>query len=379
MSQIQNIKRSRSESRGRSRVRKIRSSNNRRVARSVSRPQRQLVRRQNIKDGPTWDRMPSLIRNQAPRMSASRNQCRIIHREPLAVLNGTVAFGIQTFQINPGLAVTFPWLSAQASGYESYKINSLTMEYRFTTNEFHGRGRIIMAPDYDSADSPPTTSIKAEQMSGAVQGAVAKNWNLQLRPRGMGILGPKRYIRTESIATNQDIKTYDIAQIHVITTGQEDTSEIGQLWLNYDITLSEPQPPQSQNIVASGSLLNSDGTGVLTTALMGTGSVAEGTILIQADNNDITVRNLIPGQVYLFAYHLVGTVLANAPTLTFTSNLTTQNATEVLGTLNGGTTNAWFFRYGLASDNFSTMSLGATTMTTATRAVFSVNASLNYS
>ncbi len=347
---------------------------------NVNLPKSRNKRRGPNPNGPTWDRLPSMIRNTAPNQISSGNQSRLVHREPLAIVNGSVGFQIQTFEINPGLATTFPWLSAQAAGYESYKFNSLRIEYRFTTNEFVGIGRIVIAPDYDASDDAPTSIQEAEQMADSVMGAVAKNWTCELRPRGIGILGPKRYTRSATLDPNEDIKTYDIAQVHVITQGQTNGDEIGQLWISYDVTLTEPQPISLSNIVSSGSLFNSAGTGASDTDLLGSVDALEGNIEISHALNIVTVRNLIPGQTYLFALHIVGAVVTGAPTITFTTGLTSVNSTDALTTLNGGTTNGWAFRYGTCSQSVCTLTLAGTTVfTTPSRAVLTVNSTVAYS
>jgi len=255
-------------------------------------------------------------------------------------VNGSVAFAIQTFQINPGLANVFPWLSAQASGYESYKVNSLHVEYRFTTNEFIGLGRIVIAPDYDAADDPPVSIVEAEQMADCVMGAVAKNWTCTLRPRGIGILGPKRYTRSATLAPELDIKTYYIAQVHVCTQGQTDGAEIGQLWLNYDITLSEPQPISPGNILSSGSLINIDGSGGATTALLGTDPTEAGTLVLRSVGIVVNVRGLVTGQGYVAFLDTRAATVTGAPVLSFSNGASANTnygptLTSLIGTVRG--------------------------------------------
>lgn len=345
-----------------------------RVGRQVS-----MSRIRGQRNGPTWDRLPSNVRKMAPRQITANNQTRIIHREPLATVNGSVNFDIQTFQINPGLATVFPWLSSQAAAYESYKFNSLAVEYKFTTNEFVGIGRLCIAPDYDAADDPPTSMVQAEQMTDNVMGAVAKNWTCNLRPRGIGILGPKRYTRTATLAPNLDIKTYDIAQVHVCTSGQASSDEIGQLWLVYDITLSEPQDVQEQQIHSSGSFENSTGADMLTTDLLGTPSIIEGPIVIENNLNDISISNLIPGQSYQFYFHCTAGVIATNPTITFTSGLTAVNTSEDLLTINGTNTKSYAYKCATAGQSVCTLTIGGiATLTAPTRAVFTVFAAQQY-
>lgn len=333
-----------------------------------------------VPNGPTWDRLPVVVRAQAPRQTTFNNQSRIRHREPLATVMGSVNFGISTYEINPGLATTFPWLSAQASGYESYRVNALTVEYRYTTNEFIGKGSIVIAPDYDAADSAPTNFVAAEQMADSIQGAVAKNWNCILRPRGIGILGLKRYTRSSTLASNLDIKTYDIAQIHVCTEGQTDGAEIGRLWLNYDITLSEPQPIDLPNIVSAGAVENVDGADATITNLIGTAiQDSQSNINITHVDNVVTISNLIAGQTYQFYYHATATTITTAPSLTFTSGLTAVNTTEDLLTLNGGTVKAYAYKCATAGQSVCTLTLGGiSVLTLPTRTVFAVYSAITY-
>jgi hypothetical protein len=271
---------------------------------------------------------PPLRRFQGPIQNTGNNKSRIVFKEPLktsapqGVLLGSVGFGITTFQINPGLPATFPWLASQASAYESYKVNALMVEYRHTTNEFTGKGSIVIAPDYDADDDPPASMIEAEQMADSVQGACTRDWVCVLKPRGIGILGPKRYTRSTSIGNNQDIKTYDIAQVHVCTSGQADASEIGQLWIHYDITLSEPQPTNQFNDSFVGLLSNADGSGASITALMGTDAGATGRIIISVSNNTVTISGLQVGQFYIFHYHVNAATVTTQATITPVSGCT---------------------------------------------------------
>jgi hypothetical protein len=276
-------------------------------------PRRRIVTRNN--QGRTSDMLPSRIDFQPPRQQTANNQSRIVHREPLATILGSTGFAITTFNINPGLAATFPWMSNQARGYESYRVNSMAIEYKFTTNEFIGKGRIVIAPDYDAGDPAPTSALQAEQMSDSVMGAVAKNWTCRLRPRGMGILGPKRFIRGGALSANEDIKTYDIAQVHIVTSGQTDTSEIGQLWISYDITLTEPQPISPSNEFLAGLLISPDGVGGSTTHLLGTDAVASGAIVMSVIGNVVSVSELIEGQQYRLIYVAFAAVVTTTPTI----------------------------------------------------------------
>jgi hypothetical protein len=268
--------------------------------------------------------LPKTVRYMAPQQTTRMNSTRIKHREPLGVLLGSANFTVTTFNINPGLAATFPWMAPQANGYESYCFNSIHIEYDHTINEFTGLGRIVMAPDYDASDSPPTSMIQAEQFVDNVMGAVTRDWTCTLKPRGTGIIGPQRYTRPGGLSANEDIKLYDVAQVYVCTSGQANNAEIGQLWIVYDVTLKNPQaiPP-----INSGSLINPTGGGSLTTNILGTGPfVSQGALTISNLLNVVTVTNLIIGQNYMVYIHLVASTLTTSTTVTYTSGGTVLNA-----------------------------------------------------
>jgi len=313
--------------------------------------------------GNSGSTLPQTVRYSAPQQVTRMNKSRIIHREPLGVLLGTQGFNVTTFNINPGLATTFPWLSPQALGYESYKFNALHIEYDHTINEFTGLGRIVMAPDYDSSDSPPTSMIQAEQMVDNVMGAVTRDWKCTLRPRGMGIIGPKRYTRSGALSANEDIKLYDIAQLHVCTSGQTTNAvEIGQLWIVYDVTLFEPQPSQSPNIFLAGQLLNTNGIGATAANLIGTTTVNEGSIVITHVNNVFTVSNLIAGFEYVMLFHLQAATITTTPSIVADNvNIVPQSS---LATLNGTTTDAYIMMDFTATNTTGTFTLGGITVVT---------------
>jgi len=349
-------------------------------------PRRQLPRRnprtRNVnrnnrnQSGPMFD--PPLNRYSSPSQQTSNNQSRIVHREPLMPLIGSQAFNITTFSLNPGLATTFPWLSNQALGYESYKVNALHVQYRHTTNEFTGKGTIVIAPDYDAADSPPTSIVQAEQMADSVQGACTRDWTCILRPRGIGILGPKRYTRSGALAANEDIKTYDIAQIHICTSGQaDDTAEIGQLWIYYDITLSEPQPPSVPNIFLSGSFYNANGAGVLITDILGTG-VSEGSLSVTTDGaNSVHIDGVIPG----YAYRIYAAVMAGTNTTQMTLTATSGGTFDVVAISSVSslvTTKNVVSKLILATGPVITIAMGGVTvLTNPSAAVFEISGAIN--
>jgi len=267
---------------------------------------------------------------------------RIIHREPLATVLGSIGFNLTQFEVNPGLATTFPWLSASAEGYEAYVVNSISAEF-VTSSATTQTGRIVIAPDYDSADAPPTSVVQLEQMMDAYRGPAWQNGRCVLQPNGLGILTNKRYTRSGALSPNEDIKTYDIAKLNVATSGQiADNTEIGELWMLYDITLCVPQPISPPEIFLAGALINDDGSGGNTTHLLGTDAVAAGNISLTVALNVINVEGLVEGKRYRIIYRCNAAVVTGPPVLTVQAELSGGSSVTLLSTLNGTTTDGYY-------------------------------------
>jgi hypothetical protein len=180
------------------------------------------------------------VRSTKPRFSTTARSTVITHRELVkTVVSGPVADAFTTvgFPVNPGMAETFPWLSRLASNYEKYKFHKLVFRYvtRAATTD---RGGVIMAPDYDAADAPPTTEEQASAYTDAVESPVWQSFDVPLRAASQGA----KYVRSGAVV-DTDIKTYDIANFFCATvpaTGATDLS-IGKLWVEYVVELMIPQ------------------------------------------------------------------------------------------------------------------------------------------
>jgi hypothetical protein len=182
----------------------------------------------------------------APSILASRDMSRIVHRELIGSVVGTVNFstnGLGPFSLNPGLSTTFPWLSTQAVGWEQYRFNKLNFCY-YTRTGSNVPGSLMLIPDYDAADSAPISEQIASAYEDVSEDVPWKDIKCNLRPAAMHPDGPKKYIRTSGLASNLDIKTYDVGNLFVGTT---DGTAVpwGKLWVEYDVTLYTPQLPSS--------------------------------------------------------------------------------------------------------------------------------------
>jgi len=177
---------------------------------------------------------------RAPRIQASRDNCRIVHRELIGSVVGSAAFAVPlTFAVNPGLPASFPWLSTQAQAWETYRFNKLRYCY-YTRTGTGVPGSCMLVPDYDAEDSAPISEQVASSYEDVEEDAPWKDICCELRPSAMFSIGPKKFVRTGAVPAGTDVKTYDAAQLFVCTTDGTAVNW-GKLWVEYDVEFFTPQ------------------------------------------------------------------------------------------------------------------------------------------
>lgn len=167
---------------------------------------------------------------------------RIVHRELVASVNGSVTFVAVQYSLNPGIAKTFPWLSTQAVGWEQYCFHKLAFDY-VTRTATSTTGSVILSPEYDPSDGAPASEGAASNAMDAIEDACWKTIHCELTPTAMFPLGPRKYVRTMNQAG--DVRTFDAGSMFVCTNEEPNTNGIGKLWVSYDVELFVPQTAPS--------------------------------------------------------------------------------------------------------------------------------------
>lgn len=145
-------------------------------------------------------------------------------------------------QTNPGISSAFPWLSAQAAGYQQYRFHSLRYEYipRVGTSE---SGALYMAAEYDVDQGAPQDEKVISAYDGCVEDNLWQKLALRVDCKGLHASAPRRYIRTSTDTTGEK---YDGAIIYIATQGAQSAKSYGKIWVDYDIELFIPQREPTQ-------------------------------------------------------------------------------------------------------------------------------------
>jgi hypothetical protein len=192
--------------------------------------------------------------------SLPNGDCRIRHREyiqDISANTGTPStFKVESLDLNPGRATTFPWLSQVAQWFEKYKFERLHFDYETEAPSTLG-GTLVLAVDYDASDQAP---ISKQQAMAYQNSARSSPWNMCKHISSRENLSQQKayFVRSRTLGANCDIKLYDVGKLHVISQGITTASaELGELYVDYDVVL---QTPALNGICISGGRATSGGT-----------------------------------------------------------------------------------------------------------------------
>jgi hypothetical protein len=269
-----------------------------------------------------------------PRFSMPKNnsdgRVKICHKEYIAEINGSVLFASQEFGINPGLPLSFPWLNTMTTGYESYKFTKLKYVYE-STSPTTIAGAVIIAVDFDAADSAPTTKTQIMAYHNAVRGPAWESFTYTCDKSDLAKFNQK-FIRYGKLKNAQDVILYDVGNVFVATTGQGTSAAVGELHVEYEVELITPQLDLTAYATATSARVNSVGTAT-TLNWLGTSIINTGGVPVTLSTSPYGINILVPGQ-YQLTLTLTGSGFSTvSPTITSVGNIvslaTSANTTGV--------------------------------------------------
>nr|UJQ92677.1 MAG: hypothetical protein [Narnaviridae sp.] len=180
--------------------------------------------------------------NRSYQQRSTNQSIRIRETERIGTVQGSSNFSVVgNFPLNPGLPASFPWLSATASQYEKYRVHKIVYRYK-NLKGTASDGNILMAFDFDSLDSAPTSAIQMTQYTRCTDGSPWRIFEMSVPPSNLEL-----YTRS-GIPAGSDLKTYDMGRLFVAAEGCADGSAHGYLEVEYDIELLKKQSPASGGV-----------------------------------------------------------------------------------------------------------------------------------
>jgi hypothetical protein len=184
-----------------------------------------------------------------PFMHSSNETVTVRHREYICDIttSGSVnTFNAQSFNLNPGLSATFPYLSGIASNFTEYTWKGLAFDFVSTSGESVSSTTtslpsVMLATQYRSTASPFTSkqAMLNEYFSDDGKASDDIMHFIECDPKENPY--NVQYIRTSSVPAGEDGKSYDMGLFTIATTGcQAGNVVVGELWATYDVELRKP-------------------------------------------------------------------------------------------------------------------------------------------
>lgn len=166
-------------------------------------------------------------------------------------------FELQTWELNPGLPTSFPWLSQLAVNFEEYELLQLAYTFKSTVADFAASsgqvGQVLMCTQYnpDSGDFATKDEMMLYEGGMSCKTSESMIHGIECDPSKLAGAAQK-YVRVGSIPKTEDLKNYDLGKTSLAVVNAPSTyanQQIGELWVSYTIRLRKPK-------IASGNAYN---------------------------------------------------------------------------------------------------------------------------
>lgn len=275
----------------------------------------------------------TFLASKVPAMHATLDKgIRVSHHEYLGEVNSSVLFTLLTYPINPGMAVTFPWLSTVASAFQKWEDNGIVFYFKSTSasalnSTNTALGSMIGAVTYNPYQNAPTDKIAMLGLSGATAGKPAEDNLFPVECKTAQSLFATKLVRITGVT--DDLAKYDSGNFHFASVGAQAAAAVGELHVVYDITLKEPKLAQSgwvSTLYLAGTIAGASplGTQAATTPTVNTNPLGCG---VDYANHRLSIPAgaCLADHVYRFRWYVYGTAAAVTHPMVGFVNMVTKN------------------------------------------------------
>lgn len=261
-----------------------------------------------------------------PMMHADGQSIVVRHKEYLGEVLSSTSYTVQqSFPLNPGLAVTFPWLAGIAIRFQEYRIKGMVFHYIPTSGSAVSStnaalGSVMLQTSYRSTDTAPSSKVE-------LLNEYCSNEAVPCEPFAHPIeCDPKenpfnvQYVRSGPVGAGETQLMYDLGQTHLAVTGcQTSGNVLGDLWVTYEVELKKPIV--ASNVTSSvASCSNYFTVGLSPTSIFGPNTyVAPGSLSVTSLNNTFTFPKGTLGRYQIWISCNGGSVTLTTPTVALTS------------------------------------------------------------
>jgi hypothetical protein len=242
-----------------------------------------------------------------PAMHTDNQTVVIRHKEYLGEIRSAQSYTVQnSYPLNPGMAVTFPWLANIANSFQEYKIKGLVFHYipssgYMASTTSPALGTVMLQTSYRSTDSAPASKVELlnEFWSNEVVPSETMVHPIECDPKENPF--NVQYVRSGAIPTTDTQLMYDLGVTHVAVSGcQVDDKVLGDLWITYEIELKKPLVSSNVTTLVDAAYLETT-TGTSSSSFFGVGTM-RGTIPVVVSGTSNSTFTFPKGTVGTFAF-----------------------------------------------------------------------------
>lgn len=175
----------------------------------------------------------AVFRQKGPNLNGGKS-FRIRNREMLVTVDAGLAFDLYRYQNQPGVDITFPWLSQVAVGFREYRFRKLVFHYEPNCSS-SSAGALIMVPLYNADDLSPTSVPQALDMKGAVNVPIWQRASISFS--GQKFI-KNLFVRTSS--TSSSLLLTDFGAFVFILDNVPEGRNLGKIIVEYDVDFFIP-------------------------------------------------------------------------------------------------------------------------------------------
>jgi len=187
--------------------------------------------------------------DQIPLFQPTNDGCILVsHKEYITdiISSGSVgAFKVDSFDVNPGLPGSFPWLSILAQAYDEWQPLGIVYAFKSTSADALNStntalGTVVMATEYNPLNP---VYVNKQQMEQCVFSGSSRTSSSLMHPLECDFNQTREVFNIrQGGLQNGDPRLYDLGRFSIASSGLQGTDvDIGELWVTYSIKLMKPR------------------------------------------------------------------------------------------------------------------------------------------
>ncbi|APG76267.1 hypothetical protein 2 [Changjiang tombus-like virus 9] len=255
-----------------------------------------------------------------PSMHKNDQTVVVRHKEFVGELRGNQNFTVAyRYSLNPGIALTFPWLHSIAAQYSEYRIRGMVFHYVPTSgasvaSSNTALGSVMFQTSYRASENPPGSKIEMMNEYWASEGRPCDEFchPIECDPKENPF--NVQYVRTGGLPAGENLLMYDLGTTTVAVTGMQTTGTVlGDIWCTYEVELKKPKLT-GLNTEATRSLYSNSSTGITNANPLGSGPVLSTIDGVSAVGSQITFPGNLDGK-YVVVLTISGFTAAGGVTV----------------------------------------------------------------